>query len=148
MAAYRDYFAGVLPMLCASEDRRHDRIRAPPGGARAGVSPARACRHGARPDWDPRALPAAAIVMLAARAMISSRHVPWLGDRIDMQVRDLLGVGPLPRLTYAMRDKWACLIPFQDLPFGLAARAEMLHARATASTRKRKLVTSPDIGGC
>jgi hypothetical protein len=48
------------------------------------------------PDRDSRALPAAAAVMLAARAMTASRHVPWLGDRIDMQVRELLGVGPLP----------------------------------------------------
>jgi hypothetical protein len=35
-------------------------------------------------------------VTLAARAMIASRHVPWLGDQIDMQMRELLGVGPLP----------------------------------------------------
>jgi hypothetical protein len=34
--------------------------------------------------------------MLASRAMVASRHVPWLGDQIDMQMRGLLGVGALP----------------------------------------------------
>jgi hypothetical protein len=45
------------------------------------------------PDRDPRALPAGAAVVLASRAMIASRNGPWLGDQIDLQIRDLLGVG-------------------------------------------------------
>jgi hypothetical protein len=39
---------------------------------------------------------AAAAVMVASRAMVASRHVPWLGDQIDQQIRGLLGVGSLP----------------------------------------------------
>ncbi len=50
------------------------------------------------PDWDPRALPAAAAVVLAARAMILSRRVPWLGAQIETQVGEALGVGSLPTI--------------------------------------------------
>jgi uncharacterized protein (DUF2236 family) len=114
LAAYRAYFAGVLPQLCSSDDAAAtiSFVRRPrlPGSSLAALEPAfrllgfaatalvpRTLRPIAGlPDRDPRALPAAAAVMLAARAMIASRHVPWLGDRIDMQVRELLGVGPLP----------------------------------------------------
>jgi uncharacterized protein (DUF2236 family) len=112
--AYRDYFAGVLPMLCSSADAADaiSFVRRPrlPGSRLAALEPAfrllglaatalvpRTLRPIAGlPDRDPRALPAAAAVTLAARAMIASRHVPWLGDQIEQQMRELLGVGPLP----------------------------------------------------
>jgi uncharacterized protein (DUF2236 family) len=114
LATYRAYFAEVLPMLCSSEDAaatiafvRRPRL---PGSRLAALEPAfRALGFAATalvprtlrpiaglPDRDPRALPAAAAVMFAARAMVASRHVPWLGDQIDMQIRGLLGVGSLP----------------------------------------------------
>jgi uncharacterized protein (DUF2236 family) len=114
LGAYRAYFAGVLPQLCSSDDAlatisfvRRPRL---PGSRLAALEPAfrllgfaatalvpRTLRPIAGlPDRDPRALPAAAAVMLAARALIASRRVPWLGRQIDMQVRELLGVGPLP----------------------------------------------------
>ncbi len=114
LAAYRDYFAGVLPMLCCSDDAAATIkfVRRPqlPGGRLAALAPAfrllgyaatalvpRSLRPIAGlPDRDPRALPAGAAVVLASRAMIASRYVPWLGDQIDLQIRDLLGVGPLP----------------------------------------------------
>ena len=115
LAAYRDYFAGVLPRLCSSDDAaatiafvRRPRL---PGSHLAALEPAfrllgfaatalvpRTLRPLAGlPARDPRTLPAGAAVTLAARAMIASRHVPWLGDQIEMQMRELLGVGPLPR---------------------------------------------------
>jgi uncharacterized protein (DUF2236 family) len=114
LASYRAYFAEVLPMLCCSEDAaatiafvRRPRL---PGSRLAALEPAfrllgfaatalvpRTLRPLADlPDRDPRAVPAAAAVMLAARATIASRQVPWLGRQIDLQIRGLLGVGPLP----------------------------------------------------
>jgi len=114
LATYRAYFAEVLPMLCSSEDAaatiafvRRPRL---PGSRLAALEPAfrmlgfaatalvpRTLRPIAGlPDRDPRVLPAAAAVMLASRATIASRHVPWLGDQIDQQIRGLLGVGSLP----------------------------------------------------
>jgi uncharacterized protein (DUF2236 family) len=114
-AAYRAYFAELLPTLRTSADAaatiafvRRPRL---PGGVRMaplapafrllGVAATALVPGSLRPlaglpASDPRALPAAAAVMLASRAMIASRHVPWLGDQIETQVRDLLGVGPLP----------------------------------------------------
>jgi uncharacterized protein (DUF2236 family) len=115
LAAYRAYFAEILPQLCFSDDAadaiafvRRPRL---PGSRLAALEPAfrllglaatalvpRTLRPIAGlPDRDPRALPAAAAVTLAARAMIASRHVPWLGDQIDTQMRQLLGVRPLQR---------------------------------------------------
>ncbi len=117
LSSYRDYFAGVLPMLCSSTDTAATIafVRRPqlPGGRLAPLEPAfRLLGHAATalvprslrpiaglPERDPRALPAGAAVMLASRAMIASRHVPWLGGQIDMQIRDLLGVGPLPDVS-------------------------------------------------
>jgi uncharacterized protein (DUF2236 family) len=114
LAAYRDYFAGVLGTLCSSEDALATIafVRRPtlPGSGMAPLAPAfRTLGYAATalvprslrpiaglPARDPLALPAAAAVMLASRAMVASRHVPWLGHQIDLQVRDLLGVGPLP----------------------------------------------------
>jgi uncharacterized protein (DUF2236 family) len=114
LATYRAYFAEVLPMLCSSEDAaatiafvRRPRL---PGSRLAALEPAfrmlgfaatalvpRTLRPIAGlPDRDPRVLPAAAAVMLASRATIASRHVPWLGNQIDLQIRGLLGVGGLP----------------------------------------------------
>jgi uncharacterized protein (DUF2236 family) len=114
LTAYRAYFAGVLPTLCCSEDAAETIafVRRPrlPGSRLAALEPAfrllgfaatalvpRTLRPIAGlPGRDPRALPAAAAVMLAARGLIASRHVPWLGREIDLQIRSLLGVGPLP----------------------------------------------------
>ena len=114
LEAYRDYFAAVLPSLCSSRDAAATIafVRRPqlPGAYLAPLAPAfrllgyaatalvpRSLRPIAGlPARDPRALPAGAAVVLASRAMIASRHVPWLGGRIELQVRDLLGVGPLP----------------------------------------------------
>ncbi len=115
-AAYRAYFAELLPTLRTSADAAATiafvrRPRLPGGGVRmAPLAPAFRLLGAAAtalvpgslrplaglPASDPRALPAAAAVMFASRAMIASRHVPWLGDQIETQVRDLLGVGPLP----------------------------------------------------
>ena len=114
LATYRAYFAEVLPMLCSSEDAAATIafVRRPqlPGSRLAALEPAfrtlgfaatalvpRTLRPIAGlPDRDPRTLPAAAAVMLASRATVASRHVPWLGDQIDQQIRGLLGVGGLP----------------------------------------------------
>ena len=114
-AAYRAYFAELLPTLCSSAQAAATIafVRRPqlPGSAWfAPVTPAlrtlaqaatalvpRSLRPLAGlPDWDPRALPAAAAVVLAARAMILSRRVPWLGAQIETQVGEALGVGSLP----------------------------------------------------
>jgi uncharacterized protein (DUF2236 family) len=114
LAAYRAYFAEVLPTLCSSADAAATIafVRRPtlPSGRLASLAPAfRTLGYAATalvprslrpiaglPARDPLALPAAAAVVLASRAMVASRHVPWLGNQIDLQVRDLLGVGPLP----------------------------------------------------
>jgi len=114
LAAYRAYFAEVRPSLRSSEDAaatiafvRRPRLL---GSRLAALEPA-FCVLGLAatalvpsslrsiaglPGRVPLALPAAAGVMLTARAMIASRQVPWLGDQIETQVRGVLGVGPLP----------------------------------------------------
>ncbi|HEY2537752.1 MAG TPA: oxygenase MpaB family protein [Solirubrobacteraceae bacterium] len=113
--SYRSYFAEVLPSLRSSADAAATiefvrRPHLPGGGAQAALAPAfRTLGYAATalvprslrpiaglPKSDPRALPAGAVVVLAARAMIASRQVPWLGEQIELQVRSLLGVGPLP----------------------------------------------------
>jgi uncharacterized protein (DUF2236 family) len=115
LVAYRAYFAGVLPMLRASADadatiafvRRPklpgSRLQAPLvpalrtlGFAATALVPRSLRTMAGLPDWDPRVLPAAAAVVLASRALIASRNVPWLGDQIDTQIRGALGVGGLP----------------------------------------------------
>jgi len=114
LETYRAYFAGVLPMLCSSADAASTIafVRRPqlPGSRLAPLAPTfrtlgnaamALVPHSLRriaglPGRDPLALPAAAVVVLASRAMIASRHVPWLGAQIEMQVRDVLGVGSLP----------------------------------------------------
>jgi uncharacterized protein (DUF2236 family) len=115
LAAYRAYFAEVLPTLCSSVDAAATiafvrRPKLPAGRLQAPLAPAfRTLGFAATalvpgslrpiaglPEWDPRALPAAAAVVLASRVMVASRHVPWLGDQIDTQVRGALGVGSLP----------------------------------------------------
>ncbi len=116
LEAYRAYFAELLPTLCSSAHAAATIafVRRPelPGGLRtAPLAPAfRTLGHAATalvprslrplaglPERDPRALPAAAMVVLASRAMIASRHVPWLGTQIELQLRDALGVGSLPQ---------------------------------------------------
>ncbi|HTZ62537.1 MAG TPA: oxygenase MpaB family protein [Solirubrobacteraceae bacterium] len=114
-AAYRAYFAEVLPTLCSSVQAAATIafVRRPQLSGSvwlAPVTPAlrtlaqaatalvpRSLRPLAGlPEWDPRTLPAAAAVVLAARAMILSRRVPWLGAQIETQVGEALGVGSLP----------------------------------------------------
>jgi uncharacterized protein (DUF2236 family) len=113
--AFRSYFAEMLPTLCSSAHAAATIafVRRPelPGGLRAApFAPAfRTLGHAATalvprslrpiaglPERDPRALPAAAAVVLASRAMIASRHVPWLGAQIETQLKGALGVGSLP----------------------------------------------------
>jgi uncharacterized protein (DUF2236 family) len=113
-ATYRAYFAQVLPTLCSSADTAAtiQFVRRPrlPGARHAALAPAfrtlgvaaaalvpRSLRAIAGlPEHDPRTLPAAAVVALASRTLIASRYIPWLGAQIESQMRDVLGVGPLP----------------------------------------------------
>lgn len=115
LATYRAYFARMLPSLCSSAQAaatiafvRRPKLPASPWTApltpalrTLGYAATALVPHSLRalaglPERDPRALPAAAAVMLASRAMIASRHVPWLGSQLEAQVRDALGVGSLP----------------------------------------------------
>jgi uncharacterized protein (DUF2236 family) len=115
LATYRAYFARMLPTLCSSVQAAATiafvrRPKLPASVWTAPLNPAlrtlgcaatalvpRALRQLAGlPERDPRALPAAAAVVLAARAMIISRHLPWLGGQLEAQVRGALGVGSLP----------------------------------------------------
>ncbi len=114
LLAYRAYFAEMLPRLCSSAEAAATIafVRRPKLPARLRLAPLapafRTLGHAATalvprslrplagiPDWDPRALPAAAAVVFASRAMIASRHVPWLGSQIELQVGGALGVRPL-----------------------------------------------------
>jgi uncharacterized protein (DUF2236 family) len=113
---YRAYFAGVLPELCSSPDAEATiafvcrpklpggRLQAPfapvlrvLGSAATALVPRSLRAIAGLPDRDLRTLPAAATVVLAARALIASRRVPWIGDQIDMQIRGVLGVRGLPK---------------------------------------------------
>ncbi|HST55904.1 MAG TPA: oxygenase MpaB family protein [Solirubrobacteraceae bacterium] len=113
VAAYRAYFAELLPTLCSSADTaatiafvRRPRLSASSGRLPGPLDPAfRLLGFAATalvplslrpiaglPQWEPRALPAAAAVVLASRALIVSRHVPWLGDQVQTQIRGALRV--------------------------------------------------------
>ena len=115
-AAYREYFAGMLPRLCRSAeaaatidfvrrpalpDRRLQLAAGPAlrvlGQAATALVPRSLRPIAGVPDPGPGDLPARAAVVVAARAMLESRRLPWLGWRIESPVRRaLLGVGAFP----------------------------------------------------
>lgn len=117
LAAYREYFTGMLPSLCTSAEaaatiafvrrpklpyRRMQALLGPAlrtlGQAATALVPRSLRPLAALPDPGPGDLPAAAAVTLASRLLLESRRVPWVGGRIEAPMRrGLLGVGPLPR---------------------------------------------------
>ena len=112
-AAYRTYFADILPRLCSSADAAATiqwvaRGQTPPvPGARsqAGVDVAfKTIRQAAialvprslrpmagLPEPSPRHLPAAAAVAAGAAAVVASRRVPLVGDWVEGQFKQVLG---------------------------------------------------------
>jgi len=115
-AAYREYFADMLPRLCTSAEAaatidfvrrpslpdRRLQIAAGPalrilGQAATALVPLSLRAIAGVPDPGPGDLPARAAVVIASRALLESRRLPWLGWRIESPVRRaLLGVGSFP----------------------------------------------------
>jgi uncharacterized protein (DUF2236 family) len=113
--AYRAYFASMLPRLCSSHDAaatiafvaRGDAPPVPGAPSQAAIDLAfRTIRQAAvalmprtlrliagLPEPRARDLPAAAAVVLGARAVVASRRIPLLGDLVEGQFQQVLGTG-------------------------------------------------------
>jgi uncharacterized protein (DUF2236 family) len=120
-ATYRAYFAEMLPRLCTSAeaaatidfvrrpslpDRRLQIAAAPAlrvlGQAATALVPRSLRPIAGVPEPGPGDLPARAAVVVASRALLESRRLPWLGWRIEAPMRRaLLGVGGYPQAARA-----------------------------------------------
>jgi uncharacterized protein (DUF2236 family) len=115
VAAYRRYFAELLPRLCSSHDAaatiafvaRGDTPPVPGAPSQAAIDLAfRTIRQAAvalmprslrpiagLPEPSNRHLPAAAAVVIGARAVMATRRIPVLGDLVEGQFQQVLGTG-------------------------------------------------------
>jgi uncharacterized protein (DUF2236 family) len=116
--AYRAYLADMLPRLCSSRDAadtiafvaRGETPPIPGAPSQAAVDLAfRTIRQAAialvprtlrpiagLPEPRARDLPAKAAVVLGARAVVTSRRIPFLGELVEGQFQQVLGTGNVP----------------------------------------------------